>query len=168
MSVRRSRRTAAAAAETRIARAVEEDSDDSNGSDFAKNLSSSSSDDNASSGNASDNDFVSDNHVRQYGNKGKKSRPTNSPAKRPSVPQQILPKPPTNGAEPAAPPTNSVVTSPASAPPAAKDLTDESLKGMLRSFRLTDLQALMIFVGKNKAGRKTELLVRHYAQHSRA
>ena len=29
----------------------------------------------------------------------------------------------------------------------------------MRSFRLTDLQALMIFVGKNKAGRKTELMV---------
>ena len=30
----------------------------------------------------------------------------------------------------------------------------------MRSFRLTDLQALMIFVGKNKAGRKTELMDR--------
>ena len=40
-----------------------------------------------------------------------------------------------------------------------KDLTDSALKSLMRSFRLTDLQTLMIFAGKNKAGRKTELLV---------
>jgi hypothetical protein len=41
-----------------------------------------------------------------------------------------------------------------------KELTDSALKSLMRSFRLTDLQTLMIFAGKNKAGRKTELLVR--------
>lgn len=41
-----------------------------------------------------------------------------------------------------------------------KELTDSALKSLMRSFRLTDLQTLMIFAGKNKAGRKTELLDR--------
>ena len=42
---------------------------------------------------------------------------------------------------------------------AYKDLNDEALKSLMRSFRLTDLQGLLIFAGKNKAGRKTELMV---------
>jgi len=41
-----------------------------------------------------------------------------------------------------------------------KELTDSALKSLMRSFRLTDLQTLVIFAGKNKAGRKTELLDR--------
>jgi hypothetical protein len=171
MSVRRSRRTAAAAAETRIARAVEADSEDSNGSNYAGNSNNSSDpEDTASSGNASDADFeISSSGPRQYGGKKKSNHP--SPQKRPTpslvpiapaatapVPVQQLSAATTPAAE-ATTSTTSTTSSSTNANSAYKELSDDSLKSMIRSFRLTDLQALMIFVGKNKAGRKTELMV---------
>ena len=47
MAQRRSRRTATAAAESRIARAIEDESEDSNGSNYGADNSVSSSDDEA-------------------------------------------------------------------------------------------------------------------------
>ena len=140
MATRRSRRNAAAAAESRIQKVVDDDSEDSQGSDFnAKSRDSSSSSDGGdiSSGNASDQDYAQPSSRYNQKNSRNSKTKTSAAPKVPSPPPAF-----------------------ANAPdPSHKELTNDSLKSLMRSFRLTDLQALMIFVGKNKAGRKTEILV---------
>ena len=36
---------------------------------------------------------------------------------------------------------------------------NEKLQNMVRAFRMSELQSLMVFAGKSKAGRKTDLQV---------
>ena len=145
---RRSSRTAARAAESRIAKVVEDASEDSDGSNFDTSgaPSRSSSEDGASSGPASDNEYIQPAKSNKSNKSSKsKTKVTSPPAPKGPVVATVAMTPPPG---------------PEENPASRKELTNDSLKSLLRGFRLTDLQALFIYVNKNKAGRKTELLER--------
>lgn len=152
MTTRRSRRTAAAAAVTKIANVVEDDSEDSTGSNFDNSGApsrSSSEDGGESSGQASDNEYVkpsSKSKKTSKKNEKSKAKITSPPAPKAPVVATVAMTPPPSVSE-----DNNENR---------KELTNDSLKSLLRGFRLTDLQALFVYVNKNKAGRKTELLER--------
>lgn len=155
--MRRSRRTAAAAAETRIAKVVEEDSEDSAASNYDEDggKSSGSDDDSVSSGNASDADFdVASVQKSRSVPKGRKTGPT--------AQQPVEQRPIANPASALSASSTPTSVSSSATSESYKELEDSALKSLMRSFRLTDLQALMISMGKNKAGRKTELMDRAY------
>ena len=158
MAQRRSRRTAAAAAESRIARAVEDESEDSNGSTYgADNGSVSSSDDeaNATIEEDSDAEFVPE--AVEKPSKSSKANKKGSKSKAPAS-KKNQKATSSSSSTTANSSSNASVTS-KDKDSDAKELSDDSLKCLIRNFRLTDLQALMIYVGKNKAGRKNEMLV---------
>ena len=164
----------ATAAETRLARVLDDESEDSEGSNFNEKPESSSSDE--ESGNASegsDTEYAVS-KVSQQSRQGVRGRKAPIPKKSASK-QTTTQKTPSSTASSVsssssveavtttASMTNSTSTTTtvdnANTNGNSKELSDASLKCLIRNFRLTDLQALMIFVGKNKAGRKTELLV---------
>ena len=165
MAQRRSRRTAAAAAESRIARAVEDESEDSNGSTYgADNNSVSSSDDeaNATIEEESDTEFIPE--AEEKSSKSSKSKANKKGSKSKAPASKKSQKSTTSSSSTTANPVNSssnasVTSKDNDSSDKAKELSDDSLKCLIRNFRLTDLQALMIYVGKNKAGRKNEMLV---------
>ena len=163
MAQRRSRRTAAAAAESRIARAVEDESEDSNGSNYgADNNSVSSSDDEADATieEESDTEFIPEEAEVSSKSSKSKANKKGSKATKAAASKKTNKTATTSSSSTTANPVNASVTSKdKDSSDNAKELSDDSLKCLIRNFRLTDLQALMIYVGKNKAGRKNEMLV---------
>ena len=174
----------ATAAETRLARVLEDESEDSNGSNFndREKLDSSSSDE--ESGNASegsDTEYAVSKVSQQSRHGGARGRKGPMPKKSVAAKQTTTQKTPSPTASTvssassveAVTTTTSMTNSTSTATTVdsantngnSKELSDASLKCLIRNFRLTDLQALMIFVGKNKAGRKTELLVSVTVRH---
>jgi len=164
MAQRRSRRTAAAAAESRIARAVEDESEDSNGSNYgADNNSVSSSDDEADATieEESDTEFIPEEAEVSSKSSKSKANKKGSKATKAAASKKTNKTATTSSSSTTANPVNASVTSKdKDSSDNAKELSDDSLKCLIRNFRLTDLQALMIYVGKNKAGRKNEMLER--------
>ena len=163
MAQRRSRRTAAAAAESRIARAVEDESEDSNGSNYgADNNSVSSSDDEADATieEESDTEFIPEEaEVSSKSSKSKANKKGSKATKAPASKKNNKTATTSSSSTTANPVNASVTSKDKDSSDNAKELSDDSLKCLIRNFRLTDLQALMIYVGKNKAGRKNEMLV---------
>jgi len=164
MAQRRSRRTAAAAAESRIARAVEDESEDSNGSNYgADNNSVSSSDDEADATieEESDTEFIPEEaEVSSKSSKSKANKKGSKATKAPASKKNNKTATTSSSSTTANPVNTSVTSKDKDSSDNAKELSDDSLKCLIRNFRLTDLQALMIYVGKNKAGRKNEMLER--------
>ena len=169
----RPKRSAAASAQTRIAKAIESESEDSNGSNFNSQNSSSSGDDEPSGNesNNSDAEYTGEpEQPRNYGRGGRKTKANQAPNKKgasepTTTAESTTTSSSSNTVTTTATETTTTETTTTSSNENAtsngnsKELSDDSLKCLIRNFRLTDLQALMIFVGKNKAGRKTELLV---------
>jgi len=170
----RPKRSAAASAQTRIAKAIESESEDSNGSNFNSQNSSSSGDDEPSGNesNNSDAEYTGEpEQPRNYGRGGRKTKANQAPNKKgasepTTTAESTTTSSSSNTVTTTATETTTTETTTTSSNENAtsngnsKELSDDSLKCLIRNFRLTDLQALMIFVGKNKAGRKTELLER--------
>ncbi len=177
MASRNLRRRAATRAESAIAKVVEDVSDESNGSEFGSTNEASSDDDSASSGNASeaessDADFDIDTYNKKpsakvvqpkgkANSKGSKPVPQKSAtakqAASTSNSSQSTTKA-TNGVANASAPATSNSQQASNVVTVVREVSDDNLKSMIRSFRLTDLQALMIYVGMTKkSGRKTEL-----------
>ena len=147
-----------------MARAFEDESEDSNGSNYgADNNSVSSSDDEADATmeEESDTEFIPEEaEVSSKSSKSSKANKKGSKATKAPASKKNNKTATTSSSSTAANPVNASVTSKdKDSSDNAKELSDDSLKCLIRNFRLTDLQALMIYVGKNKAGRKNEMLV---------
>ena len=162
MAQRRSRRTATAAAESRIARAIEDESEDSNSSNYGADNSVSSSDDEADATieEESDTEFIPEEaEVSSKSSKSKANKKGSKATKAPASKKNNKTATTSSSSTTANPVNASVTSKDKDSSDNAKELSDDSLKCLIRNFRLTDLQALMIYVGKNKAGRKNEMLV---------